>query len=217
MIKGLDEYIAFLDECRHLNNYSSVGAIVMNANPFTNGHQYLINKALDNVDYLYVFVIEEDKSFFSFNDRFNLVKSNCANFQNVSVIPTGNFIISQNTFGGYFQKENATDSDVNSMDFDPTIDVQIFGERIAKVLNITTRFAGSEPNCKVTNRYNETMKNLLPIYGVNFVEIERLEVDNNVVSATTVRNFIKNKEFEKIKPLVPEITYNFIREKYERD
>ena len=103
------------------------------------------------------------------------------------------------------------------MDFDPTIDVQIFGERIAKVLNITTRFAGSEPNCKVTNRYNETMKNLLPIYGVNFVEIERLEVDNNVVSATTVRNFIKNKEFEKIKPLVPEITYNFIREKYERD
>lgn len=217
MIKGLDDYIAFLDECRHSNINGSVGAIVMNANPFTLGHKYLIDEAIKQVAFLYVFVLEEDKSFFSFNDRFNLVQYNCANFQNIKVIPSGNFIISSNTFAGYFQKDSITgEESVNSSNFDPTIDVQIFGEKIAPALNISVRFAGSEPNCKVTARYNEAMKNLLPIYGVEFVEIERRSVDNNVISATTVRNLIKNKEFDKIKNLVPEITYNFIKDKYER-
>ncbi len=58
------------------------------------------------------------------------------------------------------------------------------------------------------------MRNLLPIYNVSFKEIPRISENNQVISATTVRNFIKNKEFDKIKPLVSEITYNFIIEKY---
>ncbi|MCC8189536.1 MAG: tetratricopeptide repeat protein, partial [Planctomycetes bacterium] len=40
----------------------TTGAIVMNANPFTRGHLHLIEQALEQVDRLIVFVVEEDKS-----------------------------------------------------------------------------------------------------------------------------------------------------------
>lgn len=50
------------------------GAIVMNCNPFTKGHRYLIEQALKTVEYLYIFVVEEDKSYFKFQDRLKMVK-----------------------------------------------------------------------------------------------------------------------------------------------
>ncbi len=104
MIKGLDEYLLSIQ--KHKMPTGINGAIVMNANPFTLGHKFLIDEALKEVNHLYVFVLEEDKSFFSFQDRFYLVKSNCANLQNISIIPSGNYIISSSTFAGYFQKED---------------------------------------------------------------------------------------------------------------
>lgn len=47
-----------------------IGAIVMNCNPFTYGHQYLIETAARLVNLLYIFVVEEDKSIFPFSQRY---------------------------------------------------------------------------------------------------------------------------------------------------
>jgi len=52
----------------------TVGAIVVNANPFTLGHRYLIETASRQVDRLLIFVVENDVSRFPFQDRFRLVK-----------------------------------------------------------------------------------------------------------------------------------------------
>ena len=52
-----------------------IGAIVMNCNPFTLGHRYLVEYAASQVEHLYIFAIEEDKSIFPFVDRFELIKA----------------------------------------------------------------------------------------------------------------------------------------------
>ena len=130
-----------------------VGALVMNCNPFTLGHQYLVEYAAAKVVKLYLFVVEEDKSEFPFADRIDLVREGVKNFSNVEVLPSGKFIISQTTFSGYFSKAELQDVQVDSSE-----DVEIFGKEIAPTLGITIRFAGEEPTDNVTRQYNETMK-----------------------------------------------------------
>ena len=186
-----------------------IGALVMNCNPFTLGHRYLVEYAADKVDKLYIFVVEEDRSEFPFADRIELVRSGVKDFSNVEVLPSGKFIISQTTFSGYFSKAELQDVVVDSSE-----DVEIFGKEIAPTLGITIRFAGEEPNDNVTRQYNETMKKILPRYGVEFCEIPRKEIGGEPISASSVREALKVGNFDKIKNLVPETTLLYLRGRY---
>ncbi len=181
------------------------GSIVMNCNPITNGHMHLISLASQIVNHLYIFVVEEDKSFFKFKDRFNLVKMACKTFDNVIVVPSGKLILSSETFPEYFTK-----SEKNDIVVDTSNDIRIFGKYICKHFNISIRFAGEEPIDNITRQYNEAMKQILPLYGVQFIEIPRKTGDDGVISASYVRKLMKEKQFYKIKPLVPYSTYQFI-------
>ena len=87
----------------------SIGCIVMNCNPFTLGHRYLIEKAAKEVKWLYVFVVEEDRSFFGFQDRYDLVKHGVRDIKNVVVLPSGKLMISSLTFVDYFNKTELQD------------------------------------------------------------------------------------------------------------
>ena len=181
------------------------GAIVMNCNPFTLGHRYLIEQALTKVKQLIIFVVEEDQSFFSFEDRIQLVKEGTSDLENVIVIPSGPYIISSATFPTYFLKE------INQKnEYYTHIDVQLF-KRIMDKLNITYRFVGSEPIDQVTNLYNETMKEVL---GDALIVIQRKEQDDQVISASRVRKYLEEKDFDKIKELVPKTTYNLLKTKF---
>lgn len=184
----------------------------MNCNPFTLGHRYLIEYALNKVEKLYVFVVEEDKSIFSFSDRIELVKKGTADLENVVVIPSGKFIISSLTFSGYFNKAKLQDSTI-----DPSIDVELFGKEIAPQLGITVRFAGEEPLDNVTRQYNETMARILPQYGIEFDVIPRKETNDGIISASRVRKLLEKKNFEAIKQLVPITTLKYLKEKYGKD
>ena len=181
----------------------------MNANPFHLGHEYLVQYAASRVHKLFVMVVSEDKSDFTFAERFELVKRGTEQFPNVEVLPSGNFVISQKTFSGYFNKENLQDVKVDSSQ-----DVRIFAEEIAPSLGINIRFVGEEPEDTVTRTYNENMKNLLPPYGIDFCEIPRREIDGEIISAKTVRAALKVGDFDKIKKLVPKTTYDYLREKF---
>ena len=178
----------------------------MNCNPFTLGHQYLVEYAASRVVKLYLFVVEEDKSEFPFADRIELVKQGVKNFSNVEVLPSGKFIISQQTFSGYFNKAELQDVQVDSSE-----DVEIFGKEIAPTLGITIRFAGEEPTDNVTRQYNETMKKILPRYGVEFCEIPRKTFGDEPISASKVRAALKVGDFDKIKKLVPNSTLKYLR------
>ena len=171
-----------------------IGALVMNCNPFTLGHQYLVEYAAARVTKLYLFVVEEDKSEFPFADRIELVRQGVKNFSNVEVLPSGKFIISKQTFSGYFNKAELQDVAVDSSE-----DVEIFGREIAPTLGITIRFAGEEPKDNVTRQYNETMKKILPRYGVEFQEIPRKTFDGEFISASSVREALKRGDFDSTK------------------
>lgn len=195
---------------RFVTNPSDIiGSVVMNCNPLSNGHVYLIEEALKRVDYLYIFIVNEDKSYFSFDHRLFMVRKHFANIKNINVLPSGNLMISDLTFPDYFQKDYNNDKKINA-----GLDMLFFCKVIAKMFNITKRFIGTEPNCQITNQYNDILKKTLPQYGIECIEIER-KLNNGIpISASLIRSYIKNKDYNSIKELVPPITYDIIRNYY---
>ena len=91
------------------------------------------------------------------------------------------------------------------------MDVEIFGMYIAPALNINIRFVGEEPIDKVTKQYNDTMRYMLPNYGIEFMEIPRLEQAQQVISASRVRSLLQENDFEAIAKLVPNTTLEFLK------
>ena len=193
---------------RELPEAAVVGSIVMNCNPFTYGHQYLIETAAAQVDLLYIFVVEEDKSDFPFKDRFRLVQEGTRHLsEKVLVMPSGQFIISSISFEEYFRKDRISEK------IDPSGDVAIFGALIAPALGITRRFVGEEPNCNVTRQYNETMLRLLPGMGVDVHVIPRKAQAGMPISASSVRRYMKAGDAGSVRKIVPPSTYEYLREK----
>ena len=182
-----------------------VGSIVMNCNPFTNGHRYLIETALEQVEILYVFVVQEDRSFFPFEQRIKMVKLGVKDLSNVIVIPSGRFVLSAMTLKSYFEKEEKQDVMI-----DASQDIEIFGKYVAPKFNIKYRFCGAEPLDNITRQYNEQMKKLLPQFGIKFVEIERKKSDGKYISASRVRKAMKSGRLDSIKNLVPQSTWEYI-------
>ncbi len=188
-----------------VSNHGNVGAIVMNCNPFTLGHRYLVEQALDSVEALYLFVVEEDLSQFSFADRLMLVEEGVKDLRDrVKVMPSGKFIISSFSFAGYFSKE------CEIVPPDSTTDLLIFASVIAPALNIRTRFVGEEPICAVTLSYNERMQLLLPDMGVAVRVIPRKEAAGAAISASRVRRALAENDLRSLKSLVPDTTYNYL-------
>ena len=186
------------------------GAIVMNCNPLTYGHKYLIEYAASQVECLYIFVVQEDKSEIPFEERFEMVRACTAQNPNIVVLPSGQYVISAFTFPDYFTKEMFKPE----MTLDTSKDVIIFGKYIAPALNIKVRFAGEEPTDIVTAQYNDSMGRILPQYGIQFVEIPRLEKRGiGIISAKKVREAIKNGDWEQVKELVPETTYRILKKR----
>ncbi len=185
------------------------GCIVMNCNPFTLGHRYLIETAAKRVDILFVFVVEEDKSYFKFEDRINMVKEGVKDISNVLVFPSGNYMISSTTLPQYFDKKHLGNIQVSA-----TEDLQLFAI-IAEKLNIKVRFAGEEPKDGFTRNYNDAMRITLPRYGIKFIEIPRKKVKskNAVISATDVRKYIEEGNRKEAENLLPESTIELLIKK----
>ncbi|MDR1318888.1 MAG: adenylyltransferase/cytidyltransferase family protein, partial [Treponema sp.] len=185
------------------------GAVVMNCNPFTRGHQYLIENAARQCARLRVFVVSENKSAFPADARYRLVREGTAHIKNVLVHPTGPYLISSATFPDYFLKDslNAASSiqSINTL-----LDLTIFAEGFAKPLGINRRFVGTEPFDPVTAGYNRQMKEVLPRFGIEVIEIDRLEEEGEAVSASRVRRLLKEGKLEEIRALVPETTYDYL-------
>lgn len=186
-------------------NGEIISALVMNCNPFTLGHKYLIEKASKESDAVHVFIVWEDRSVFPNDIRYELVRKGIEHLDNVILHKGEDYIISSATFPSYFIKDESEISSIHSL-----LDVRIFGKYIIPALGINRRYVGDEPFSDVTRNYNEVMKKTLPNYGVNIVEVNRICKEGNVISASIIRRLIKEDKFEKIKSLVPDVTYEFL-------
>ncbi|WP_342755497.1 [citrate (pro-3S)-lyase] ligase [Pantoea sp. MBD-2R] len=188
-----------------------IGCIVMNANPFTNGHRYVIQQAAAQCDWLHLFLVKEDTSRFPYEDRFDLVLKGTADIARLTVHRGSEYIISRATFPCYFIKEQSV------IDYCYTeIDLKIFRQYLAPALGITHRFVGTEPFCTVTARYNHDMRHWLntpdlSAPAIELVEIERLCFQETPISASWVRKLLVKKDFSAIAPLVPAVTLGYLQ------
>ena len=205
---GFSDYLNDLVKTKiNYNNAKKIAAIVMNANPFTLGHLFLIEKASKENDILHLFIVSEDKSIVPFNIRKKLIKEGTAHLKNIIYHDTGPYIISSSTFPSYFQKD---EKDV--IESHANLDIEIF-VKISKVLDINSRYVGEEPTSLVTGIYNQLMQKKLPENGINCVVIKRKENfgGNGVISASEVRKKIKEGNIDDIKDMVPDCTYKFFK------
>lgn len=200
-IHGFDEYLAKIKEYRIETGLSA--AIVMNANPFTRGHQYLVDYASKHADRVFVFVLSEDISAFPAGVRLDLVKKGTAHLKNVTVLETGSYMVSSQTFPSYFLKEDLDITFIHA-----SLDATIF-KRIAHEMNIRKRFVGEEPYSLATAIYNQALKETLaPELEVEI--IPRLTSNEEVISASRVRKALLDKDYELVKELVPNTTYTYL-------
>ncbi len=200
---GFADYLKKLKKETGDREGKRIGALVMNANPFTLGHQYLAEKAASECDLLHIFVVSEDASLVPFRVRKDLVKKGTAHLNNVVLHDSGPYIISNATFPSYFLKDEAAVIDGHAK-----LDLAIFA-KISETLGINVRYVGEEPNSQVTGIYNDIMAKSLPDHGIECMIIPRKEADGKVISASTVRQAIQNDDYELLKTLVPETTFAY--------
>ena len=199
---GFKDYLNSLTKSK--KEGKKIAAIVMNGNPFTLGHQYLVEKAAKENDFLHLFIVSEDKSIIPFQIRKKLILEGTSHLKNIIYHDSGSYIISSATFPSYFQKD---ENDV--IESHANIDLEIF-VKIAKNLNINVRYVGEEPKSVVTGIYNKIMETKLPKYGINCIIVPRKnESSGEIISASNVRKLLKYGDFEKLKELVPESTYKY--------
>lgn len=177
------------------------GIIIMNCNPFTLGHRYLIEQAAQQVDTLYILVVREDCSMFGYDERKAMIVRGVAHINNVVVCDGSEYSISATTFPTYFLKSLSDASDTQM-----TLDIDLYRRHIAPALGATVRFVGTEPDDPLTRRYNELMKSMLP----DVREVARLQQGGVAVSASRVRKAIVENHLALAARLVPPTTVPYI-------
>lgn len=210
---GIRRYCDRLKAQRHEGG--KIGAIVMNANPFTLGHRYLVEYAAAACDWLHVFVVAEDASLFRYRDRFQMVAEGIVDIPHLTVYPGSEYMVSRATFPSYFFKEKEIVPDCFT-----AIDLLLFRNYIVPALGITHRFVGTEPFCKTTLKYNSDMKIWLqrpgvsPFPPIEVVEIPRCTRDEIPISASEVRRLLRADDMERIRRLVPKTTLTVLETRY---
>ena len=196
----------FLESRNVPRRQGTVGAAVMHCDPFTLGHRYLIETAAGECDWLYVLVLSEDQGMFSAEDRLQMVREGTADLTNMTVLPSGPYLISSATFPDYFLKDRDRCEEAHCL-----LDIQIFCQYYAPHLGITRRYVGSEPLSALTAQYNAALKKHLPLKNIEVREIPRLECGGVPVSAGAVRTLLRAGEMKQLRQLVPETTLHYIK------
>ena len=228
LIEECDNEIILMENTKNLESYQKkltslkkdgdvIGTIVMNANPFTKGHLYLVEEASKRSDWLHLFVVREDASEFKFADRIELIKKGISHLNNVTLHEGSDYIISKATFPTYFIKDKGQVNELHAK-----LDLNVFRNQLASYLGITHRFVGTEPYCKVTNNYNKNMKKILEdpsgkTAPIEVVEIQRVEFAEKPISASRVRALLKEKNYKELASIVPSTTYEFLMKGVQND
>ncbi|NJO92762.1 MAG: [citrate (pro-3S)-lyase] ligase [Chloroflexia bacterium] len=210
-VESVKDYVNYLEGIKSKDKHKKIASIVVNCNPFTKGHQHLIEKASKENDLVYLFVVQEDLSVFPFKIRWQLIKEGIAHLGNVIMVEGSHYVVSGATFPSYFLKAEKTNAIIDNQ---AELDIQIFRKYITKTLDITHRYVGTEKNCETTAAYNKAMHKILPDYSVQVIENERIKrsIDGNeyYISASKIREALKEDKLELYYDSLPESTLKFL-------
>ena len=186
--RGLERYKEYL------RGFACEGSavIVMNADPFTLGHEYLVRQAAERCEKLFVIPVSEDQGRFPSGERLGMIRA-CAG-EYATVLNGSSYCISAATFPTYFLKDLSDAAETQMR-----LDLDLFANHIAPSLGATVRFVGSEPFDPLTERYNAMMKEVLPEVCV----IPRLCDSQGPVSASRVRLSLDKGRYQEAAALTP--------------
>lgn len=197
---GFADYRAALEKSKR---EGEAAAIVMNANPFTLGHRYLVERAAAENETVHLFILSEEAGPIPFAVRRRLAREGVSHLPNVVCHDSGPYMISSATFPSYFLRDE--DAVIRTH---AALDLAVFS-RIAPCLHITRRYVGEEPASHVTALYNQIMAERLPEAGIQCRIIPRLETGGRTVSASQVRQAIHDGDLDRVRDMLPESTYRF--------
>ena len=197
----LNEYEKYLEQFSCSSNVKTKGAVVLNANPCTLGHLYLVREALKYVDFLYVFLVEDSTGNLPYIEREIMLKEALKYNKRVKVIRGGSIMTSEIIFPEYFNRSSKP-SKVSLV-----LAHRCFGQVVSKRLGVTYRFFGTEPNDPLTRALNESAGEILPEYGIKPIFVKRMSIEGKYVSAKNVRTLLDAKSFSMLARLVPISTY----------
>lgn len=200
-----DGFGSYLRNLEKTKTAGKSAALVMNANPFTLGHQYLVETAAAACDTLHLFVVSEDASLVPFAVRKQLVAAGVAHLPNVVLHDSGPYIISNATFPSYFLKDAEAVIEGHAK-----LDLAVF-TKIAAALNVTARYVGEEPTSQVTGLYNQIMAQQLPKAGIECVIVPRKQAGGKAISASTVRQCLQSGDWAALAQLVPQTTLDYFQ------
>ncbi len=201
---GLQRYCQQLQKLRQPGE--KIAAIIMNADPFTLGHQFLAEQACGQCDWLHLFLVGEEAAYFSYADRLTMLTHGVAHLPRVTVHGGSPYIISRATFPAYFLKDKVAVDQTWS-----ETDLILLRDHIAPALGITHRFVGSEPFCLTTRRYNQAMHHLLGGHMV-VAEIARINSSAGIpFSASEVRRLLAEQQYDLLRDKVPATTFSHLK------
>ena len=223
--RGLEQYCDYL-RARALPG--RCGVVVMNANPFTLGHRYLLEQASAQVDHLYVIPVKEDVSEFPYAERLAMIRAGAPD--GVIVLEGSDYVISSATFPTYFLKDLSKAAETQM-----ALDIDLYNRWIAPALGASVRFVGSEPFDALTNHYNTLIPNavIIPRYAlptetasasVGFAMAEEkwffgkrsekyfssAASPSEAVSASRVRRALAEGRFAEAAAMCPESTWPYL-------
>lgn len=201
-----DGFPGYLKRLEKKKRPGQAAAVVMNANPFTLGHRYLVETAARDFDTVHLFLLSENAGPIPAHVRHRLVREGVADLPNVVCHETGEYLISSATFPGYFLK-----SEEKILRTQARLDTALF-VRIARALDVTVRYVGHEPHSVVTGIYNEVLSEALPAQGIQCRIIPRKTLpDGRVISASAVRQAIHDGALDSVADMLPETTLAYFR------
>ena len=177
---------------------SDIACVVINGNPFTNGHLRLVEYAAERHKYVLVMIVEEEGSLFTFRERYAMAYLALKPYYNVLVLPSSHYVVSRATFPGYFLKT----ADEATQEY-AEYDAMIFRNYFIPKLGIKVRYVGSEtqPYMRI---YNDTLRKIL---GNKLEVVPRFEEDGEVISAAKVRALLSEGKIEEALKYVPRSNY----------
>ena len=182
-----------------LEKYKTASFCVFNANPFTKGHRYLIETAAKATEHVYLLILKDNPSIFSFGERYTMAVDSLRDLENVTVIPSGLFIGAPgrgSRLAEYFVKV------ANSGTAERCRERVRTDAAVASSLHATHVFRGEEPTDPVTVEINRASIEILPKYGIQPVIVPRKTHNGVIITGSLVRKLAEERD-EKLREYVP--------------
>ena len=182
-----------------------VGGIAFRGNPFTLGHRTLMEYASKHSDRVFTIMTEDEVGILTFAERYAMALEGTKDLPNVTIVLGGAFSGSRYDFPVYFVK-----TDPESMCERSVLHLEIFAKVIAKRLGISCRFIGDERHNEQMSAFNELIKETMPRYGIDVVEIPRAQAGGRSISASLARRAATDGDRETLRANLPKSTLKFL-------